>query len=320
MNNVHVFHHNDTDGKAAGYIVYKYTSNPKIAIPRENIHFHSINYGMDFPFGKIDKGDVVIIVDYSIAPNEMVKLMDITKNVIWIDHHITAIKKYEKDYINKGETIPGIRHVGKCGALLTWYYFIIHDNSDISKYDGDVTKCFRYSCEGTAKRVDIPKGKIPEWLALVNDHDLWKLELLPNTDYFQTYMCSETHNPTSLLWYDIDHSLAKLHRVIKEGHQMVTFRNGLYQEQRKEIGFYAELEGYRCFCVNSPLANHHMFDRMDDIGDIQILFSYDGETWRWSLYSDTVDVSEIAAKFGGGGHKGASGCRTNKFILKKLDE
>jgi nanoRNase/pAp phosphatase (c-di-AMP/oligoRNAs hydrolase) len=36
--------------------------------------------------------------------------------------------------------------------------------------------------------------------------------------------------------------------------------------------------------------------------------------WRVSLYSDKVDVSALAKKFSGGGHKGASG-----FITDNLD-
>ena len=41
-------------------------------------------------------------------------------------------------------------------------------------------------------------------------------------------------------------------------------------------------------------------------------FYYDGEGVNWSLRSDDngVDVSDIAKKFGGGGHKHAAGFRT----------
>jgi nanoRNase/pAp phosphatase (c-di-AMP/oligoRNAs hydrolase) len=36
-------------------------------------------------------------------------------------------------------------------------------------------------------------------------------------------------------------------------------------------------------------------------------FSFDGDEWIISLYSRNIDVSEIAKKYGGGGHKGAAG-------------
>ena len=48
-------------------------------------------------------------------------------------------------------------------------------------------------------------------------------------------------------------------------------------------------------------------------------FSFDGDKWTVSLYSTSVDVSEIAKKYGGGGHKGASGfhCKELPFMKEK---
>jgi len=40
-------------------------------------------------------------------------------------------------------------------------------------------------------------------------------------------------------------------------------------------------------------------------------------TWTYSMYSKTVDVSNIAKKYGGGGHKGAAGFNMDKMGFEK---
>ncbi|MDO5845105.1 MAG: DHHA1 domain-containing protein, partial [Methanocorpusculum sp.] len=51
--------------------------------------------------------------------------------------------------------------------------------------------------------------------------------------------------------------------------------------------------------------------------EIFIPFVFDGEQYTVSLYSTTVDVSEIAKSFGGGGHKGASGFQCAELPFAK---
>ena len=78
-----VFYHVDNDGKCAGFWV------KQLAQHYDNypLEFYKINYGMDFPFDEIQPNEQVYIVDYSIFPEEMDKLLEITQDVVWIDHH-----------------------------------------------------------------------------------------------------------------------------------------------------------------------------------------------------------------------------------------
>jgi nanoRNase/pAp phosphatase (c-di-AMP/oligoRNAs hydrolase) len=48
-----------------------------------------------------------------------------------------------------------------------------------------------------------------------------------------------------------------------------------------------------------------------------IAYVHDGEKFTVSLYSTTVDVSKIAKKFGGGGHKGAAGFTCDKLPFER---
>lgn len=49
--------------------------------------------------------------------------------------------------------------------------------------------------------------------------------------------------------------------------------------------------------------------------DLLIGFSFDGYRWSYSLRSEKVDCSQIAKKFGGGGHRGAAGFSTTILVI-----
>ena len=76
------FYHTDEDGKCSAFWVKTYAPY-KDNYKRE---FIPINYGTEFPFDSIQKDEQIYIVDYSILPEEMEKLLTITKDVTWIDH------------------------------------------------------------------------------------------------------------------------------------------------------------------------------------------------------------------------------------------
>jgi len=49
------------------------------------------------------------------------------------------------------------------------------------------------------------------------------------------------------------------------------------------------------------------------------LFGLKNGAWKYSLYAapdSGIDVSKIAVKYGGGGHVGAAGFKSNKYLLQ----
>ena len=62
-----------------------------------------------------------------------------------------------------------------------------------------------------------------------------------------------------------------------------------------------------------------VIDNVDDY-DILVGFSFDGESWNYSLRSTKIDCSKVAMKYGGGGHKGAAGFNNSDFVLRKNNE
>lgn len=53
---------------------------------------------------------------------------------------------------------------------------------------------------------------------------------------------------------------------------------------------------------------------------IVAIWVFDGEKYKYSIYSDKsdIDCSKIAERYGGGGHKGASGFVSEKMIFNKV--
>lgn len=87
-----IFYHNDADGKCAGFWVRELAYAKELAYAAEYIGYIKMDYGREFPFDKIKKNETVYIVDYSIEPSEMDKLLKITPNVTWIDTIFQQLK------------------------------------------------------------------------------------------------------------------------------------------------------------------------------------------------------------------------------------
>ena len=97
---------------------------------------------------------------------------------------------------------------------------------------------------------------------------------------------------------------------------MTKYRDSWAKEYLR-IGFETKFEGLRCFALNLGMCSSEYFKSLPDGKyDVYMPFSFNGEYFKISMYSlTTVDVSKIAIKYGGGGHKGASGfqCKTLPF-------
>jgi oligoribonuclease NrnB/cAMP/cGMP phosphodiesterase (DHH superfamily) len=287
------FYHNDADGRCAGFWVHLSAG----LNDRYSDHdFIEMAYGKPFLVNSIRKDEQVYIVDYSISPDEMIQLLDITKNVTWIDHHKTAIEKYQ-DFEHE---IRGVRYDGVAGCMLTYCY--LHHMTD--RGSGDI------------KTFDISMTKdAPKFTKLIADWDVWKFEFGNDTRHFITAFNAYDFEPESKLWHEFIRLScspgAACADFIQQGITMTTYRDGWARDYMK-LGFGVDFEGAKCFAVNLGRCNSEYFKSLPaGIYDVLMPFVFDGNQYTVSLYSTTIDVSEIAKKYGGGGHKGAAGfqCR-----------
>ena len=290
------FYHIDDDGKCAAFWVKWFVGS---SFENGKDEYIKINYGMAFPFDRIEDGEKVYIVDYSLPVEEMRRLLDITKDITWIDHHKTAIEKY-KDF---DEPIRGIRYDGIAGCMLT-YCYLSHMTQN-----------------GEGKIKPFTKDMIkdaPYFTKLIADYDVWTFEYGDDTRYFHVAFESEDFEPQSDNWIFLMGEMNET-QYIENGKIMIKYRDSLAKEYCDSKGFETEFEGYKVYAMNVGLAGSDWFKSVDDGSyDIFMPFSYNGKykTWSYSMYSKTVDVSVIAKKYGGGGHKGASGFSTDELIFK----
>lgn len=300
------FYHLDLDGKCAGYLVWHYACLGEEDEKPEN--FIKINYDMEFPLDKIEKDERVFIVDLRIEPEDMRALLKITKNVVWIDHHKASIEKY-KDFESY---IPGIRMTGPAisGASLACWYFRNNAFSD-----------------GMERVQGLQPDEYVDWdedmplaILLVADWDTWTFNYRKHTKYFHTAFEMLEYEPwQGDEWFEL---IKDPYVLIEQGRLLYQYKQKQAEEYIKSKGFAVEFEGYKCFTVNHGLINSDFFESVDDMYDVYIGFAYNGGSKKWSYSlraaNDDVDVSKIAVKYGGGGHKGAAGFVSDKYVLGEM--
>lgn len=288
------FYHNDADGKCSAMWVRTHVG---LKDNYDN-EFIEMDYRKNFPLEKINKNEQVYIVDYSIPPVQMRELLKITKDVTWIDHHKTAIEKY-KDF---EYDIRGIRYDGIAGCMLTYCY--IHHMTD--RGSGKIKP---FKLEMTEKA--------PLFTKLIADWDVFKFDYGDDTRYF--HIAFESHNLQldSWQWFTFLNDDGSLEQeFINQGVLLIQYRDNWAKMYMKKYGYKVQFEGYKCYASNIGLANSDYFKSVPE-SDIFIKYCFDGEQYEVSLYSKTVDVSKIALKYGGGGHKGASGFNCKQLPFTK---
>jgi hypothetical protein len=231
-------------------------------------------------------------------------------NITWIDHHKTAIEKY-KDF---PVPIKGFRQDDVAACMLTWAYFEF-------KWDRPIDINIGIPTIG-----DHVIQLSPQFTQYIHLWDTWqwKSDIHANKiEAFITGLQGKDLHPCSDIWGELndDEILAPecndipegdllLGSIIDKGCNMIAFRDGYAKSCCDGLGKVIEFEGYRCFACNVPKCNSEWFKSIDSSTyDILMPFYYNIQTGKFtiSLYSDIVDVSKIAVKYGGGGHVSSSG-------------
>ena len=295
------FYHNDADGKCAGFWVANSAVMENLETP---IEFIEMSYEKPFPMDTINPNERVYIVDYSISPNEMRELLKITTDITWIDHHKTAIEKYDGFEYD----IRGLRYDGIAACMLTYCYL----------------NCMTYGGIGNIHPFDISMAKdVPVFTKLIADWDVWKFDYGDNTRKFITAFNSYDFHPESKEWdkffytgFCNDPTFET--ELLEEGAAMIKYRDGWAKSYLERFGFETEFEGLKCFAVNLGNCNSEYFKSLPEGKyDAFMPFAFNGEKWTVSMYSTTHDISDICKKHGGGGHAKAAGFTCSELPFKK---
>jgi len=294
-----VFYHRDMDGRCAAAIIYysqvwMYQDGVTALTPE----MVAIDYKDILDLKTISPNEEIWIVDFSFKPEVMEEILKMTPEVIWIDHHKTAMEyKYSQE-------LKGIRDNNFSGCELVWKYIhptqimprIVemlgrYDIWDFSKYGEDLNKL------QSGIRLHNTSPDSPEWKRWLNN----KRE------------ANEIFGGEGIL-------VDGLEQLLNEGTIALQFRTGRYASLITAWSFWATFEGYKAICCNAGSVSSQLFDSVKEDYDLMIPFVFDGKQWTVSLYTKKdIDCSEIAKKYGGGGHKKAAGfqCKELPFIYQR---
>ena len=284
-----IYHANCDDGFGAAYAFWLYAAEHY-----DEVKYHPASYGDACPL--VDRAEnlqdwEVFILDFSYSPQALVDMAALYKHVVLLDHHKTAVeawREWESHLTNNcPNTLDVIFNMTKSGAMLAYEYF------RPSQFWADRDIFFEF----------------------LQDRDLWQFKN-PDTRNFTQYLRSFPQD--FQVWDDIAMSVCVMgpdkYSAIMETGEGIQRR---FDQMCKEILGTCKREvrldsvpGLECNCAGIFAS---------DIGNLlaQESGTY-GLTWYLNRNDEIVcslrsigdfDVSQIAKKFGGGGHKNAAGFR-----------
>ena len=274
--NIAVLYHGDCrDGFSGAWAAWKKFG--------KKADYFGLEYGADnnVNLPKGIKNKVVYLIDFGLkGGSQMNQLVKNNKKVVVLDHHHDAefFAKMAHNYVLDNN---------RSGATIAWSYF--H-----------------------------PKKSVPILLKYVEDLDIWR-HSLPNTFAASAY--ADLFEFDFFVWNKLVREFASLKtrlKIFEKGKTLLEYENKKIQDLAGKNAELVKFLNYKVLAVNSP-------NWVSKIGNLlcqrqppfSIVWSKRGNLISVSLRSEKekFDVSKIARKFGGGGHKAAAG-----FSLKFLKD
>lgn len=279
-----IYHIADHDGKGSAAVVGR---------KFKDVEFLGFNHDMEVPWEAIDRHDQIVICDIALPLDVMFKL-NAGKDLTWIDHHLSVIEEYNTAIKSGCPEIKGLRENGKAAIELTWQYFF-------------------------------PSEPIPEGLKLLALNDLYDLRDKRVRPFEYAFQSLGVNKPQDSNWEDLFDGRIDIDEMVKKGNAILSYIRNRNHRLCKAMSFESNYKGKKCICANMPQGYSEFYDSIRNIKsyDFMCNFFMSGKNmWNLSLYTvrDDVDVSKIAAEFGGGGHRKAAGASGLKelpeFLLK----
>lgn len=273
--NYYIFHHNDLDGRCAASVVLGYLKN-NMGVSDPIIKETDYNHLNELSSLIKGRESIAYLVDLSFTEETYKYLLDLKEkceSIIWIDHHYSS-QRLITNHPEIVSLIPGVVDIDFCGAYNTFTY--LYKNKEV-----------------------------PLYIRLVDDWDCWKFKL-EDTKAFKFGMDSVYHGPESLIWETLENK-EDLCSIINKGYTIIEYMN-LFYERYYVNSYERTINGLRA-CILNLKTDSMAFLDSENKYDLLVAWVFDGYKFNYSLYSTNPDVncSEIAERFGGGGHKGAAG-------------
>jgi len=229
------------------------------------------------------KGKKVAILDFSFDNATTKKMIEDADALVVIDHHKSAMVELH-DITN---TIFDMKH---SGARLAWDFF--H-----------------------------PGKEPPKFINYIEDRDLWKWEL----EYSKEFSAAFDMVPFEFEEFEKFEDDSVFDDACKRGSYILAYSKTVVKKVCEKANL-RKMNGKDVMVVN---ASHWMSEigaRLAPDCDFAMIWYWDHEEKHTKVslraFHETVDVSEISKKFGGGGHKKAAGFQLpkNKHVEDLFDK
>lgn len=279
MKHIAIYHSPCQDGLTAAWVFNKYMTEAAYdcrVVPG--------TYGSENVYGDLTKNDIVYFLDYTLPRAQMLEVAKKVSKVIVIDHHISA----QKALIDMPSNVELHFDIGRSGAVLAWQHFY-------------------------------PGIDVPSFLLYIEDYDIWANKLVGTHEFFAWFTA---RNPRTII--ELNNLIADFPETVDAFLDSRQYRHGTTVMQYRQIlidfilekPVFVTLDGVEMVKFNCPLVQINAY-----VGK-QAVAKYGKPSWIWSevgengkivvrhaLRSDDslADVSLIAVKHGGGGHRNAAG-------------
>ena len=333
-----IYHDADFDGKLSNEVCRFHLRR---LYPDATIHSYGWDYGRPVPLpdiGPPDEGthhpddpratagqllewrfwDAIYIVDLSV--DALMARPELRDKIVWIDHHKTAIDKWVNQGDKKyGWQFKGYRIDGVAACRLCWQWFFT------MPLMGDAP----LACKEAFINRAVSE---PELIRLAGEYDIWD-HRDPDAKALQfglrglndTELSDLIHKQFSNSGSEFDRGMAfaAIRTAVKNGHAIKAYCDKQNDEYSAAYSRTLDWEGLKFCCLNIGQRGNSDLVRGGLKPEHQAIFAWrhTGDGVMVSLYHapghEDLDLSVIAKRHGGGGHRGACGFR---LTLKQLSE
>ena len=228
------------------------------------------------------EGNDIIFVDFSTKREEMLAIAEVARSVLVLDHHASAEKELD-GIAEEAENISVVFDMERSGAMIAWDYYFMFDS-------------------------------VPEIVKLVQDRDLWQFKY-DRTKAVTAYMYTLPQTMDMWDWL----FAADIRDLELRGESILLKIASDVKSILQVASFEAVVDGNVVRVANVPhlLASDSGHAMLED-GKYPFSVTYfigKDQKYHYSFRANgEYDVSELARKYGGGGHPNAAGAETTEKI------
>ena len=262
-----LYHRHCFDGFAAAWSAWRVYGDKALYV--------AVNDRQNIPeevFNTFNSNTELYILDFCYPKELLLKIEKEIKKIVVLDHHASV-----KDDIESIEN--HVYGTSKSGAYLSWEYF--H-----------------------------PSDKVPLLIEYISDADTLQKNM-PNWEIVSQYIYTTNFEFEDFNRIYEEFQSGNMENIHNVGKIILNYLNIIFRPsiEGREI---VEFEGYKVYATNASLP----IDEKSRLGmwlyenlpPFSIVYRYDNGLWKVSLRGNgEVDLSLIAQKYGGGGHRNAAG-------------